>query len=312
MRGIVRAAAGFLEVRIIERQKNLGLSGNVIDGVTRVLADHESVIVVEDDLVVSPMFLPYMSEALTLYRFAAGVFSVSGYNYPRRILPVPGDYPYDAFFIMRHMCWGWGTWRDRWRKADWEITDYSSLSQTSSWRRSFSQSGLDLPRMLEAQAQGQLDSWAIRWTYAHFVNHAVCLVPVESFVNNIGVDGSGTHMRPSARYFHRSLNGKTGMRFPPHVYVDPLIARMYMTAERRSFAFRVYRRLSRTLRHIVPDFDAAGIADTRKAGQSREAGHGAGTAEAAPFMRSGPVLPPCACVPMRRNDDAATSPRSST
>jgi hypothetical protein len=93
----------------------------VIDGITRVLSEHESVIVVEDDLVVSPAFLPYMREALKLYRFSTGVFSVSGYNYPRKILPARGDFPYDAFFVMRRMCWGWGTWRDRWRKADWEI-----------------------------------------------------------------------------------------------------------------------------------------------------------------------------------------------
>ncbi len=320
VRRIVRAAQGFLEVRIIERQENLGLSRNVIDGVTTVLAEHESVIVVEDDLVVSPSFLPYMSEALLRYRFAAGVFSVSGYNYPRRILRVGRDYPYDAFFIMRHMCWGWGTWRDRWRKADWEITDYSQLSRSASWRRSFSQGGMDLPRMLEAQTRGQVDSWAIRWTYAHFVNHAVCLVPVESFVNNMGVDGSGTHMKATGRYFHPTLNEKTRLRLPRHVYVDPLIARMYMTAERRSLGFRAYHKLARTLQKISLDI-VPGIAARRQAARSGlpheplrhpRVAEAVGTAEAAHFMRSPQAPPPGASAPTRRDGIEGTSPRSST
>jgi hypothetical protein len=250
VRRIARATTRFREVRIAERKSNLGLSRNVIDGVTSVLAEHESVIVVEDDLVVSPSFLQYMNEALVRYRFAAGVFSVSGYNYPRRVLPMPAGYPYDAFFVTRHMCWGWGTWKDRWQKADWEIPDHSSLTKNSSWKRSLAEAGLDLPRMLEDQVQGRLDSWAIRWTYAHFANHAVCLVPVESFVNNMGADGSGVHMKASTRYFHASLNRTLLMILPPHVYVDPWIARKFKTAERRSLAVRIWRRLFRAQRHI--------------------------------------------------------------
>ena len=145
VRRIARSTTGFHQVRTVERERNLGLSANVIDGVTRVLQEHESVIVVEDDLVVSPVFLPYMREALDLYQFAAGVFSIAGYNYPRKIMPVPGTYPYDAFFVMRNMCWGWGTWRDRWQKADWVIPDFASLRKSPSWRRSFSAGGWDLP-----------------------------------------------------------------------------------------------------------------------------------------------------------------------
>jgi hypothetical protein len=249
VRRITHAATGFLEVRIVERERNLGLSRNVINGVTTVLANHESVIVVEDDLVVSPVFLQYMREALEFYRFSGGVFSVSGYNYPRSMLPVPRSYPYDAFFVMRHMCWGWGTWRDRWQKADWEIPDYASLSKSSSWKRSFSEGGLDLSRMLQEQMQGRLDSWAIRWTYAHFANHAVCLVPVQSFVNNMGADGSGVHMRPSTRYLHRTLNSNGMMRLPPHIYVDPIIARTFKTVERKSLVFRAFRKIFMMPRH---------------------------------------------------------------
>jgi len=172
--------------------------------------------------------------------------------YPTGLLRVPADYPWDAFFVPRHMCWGWGTWRDRWQRADWEIGDYPETSRDPSWRRSFGQVGVDLPGMLAQYKNGDIDSWAIRWTYTHFVNHAVCLVPVRSFVNNAGVDGTGTHMSTSKRYGHRRLNGQKALRLPPAVYVDPLIRADFMKAERRSLPSRAARKLVKILLSEVP------------------------------------------------------------
>lgn len=247
VRDIAHTLTGFRDVKIVERESNWGLSGNIIDGVNQVLADQKSVIVVEDDLCVSPGFLRYMNQALAAYSAYPEVFSVSAYNYPRRRIRIPGSYSYDAFFITRHMCWGWGTWRDRWIKADWRVTDYDSLKGSESWRRSFREVGVDLPGMLDEQMRGDVDSWAIRWTHAHFIHHAVCLVPVDSLVNNLGTDGSGVHMKPSRRYYHTSLNGKRVMRLPPLVYVDPYIARAYKTVERRGLVYRAGRRILRLM-----------------------------------------------------------------
>ena len=257
---IARSVAGLLDARIVERGCNWGLSRNIIDGISQVLADNESVIVVEDDLVVSSGFLRYMDHALERYRPFSQVFSVSAYNYPGKIFHVPRDYPYDTFFVLRNMCWGWGTWRSRWVQAQWHLPDYVSLRNNDSWRRSFEECGVDLPRMLDAQVHGELDSWAIRWTYAHFAHHAVCLVPVESLVNNIGADGSGVHMKPSRRYLHPTLNDARLMRFPPLVYVDPLIERTYKTVERKGHVYRAARKWLARTRSVERDRPAIKMA----------------------------------------------------
>src|SRR5690606_37001525 len=54
------AIKGFRKVHLVERPENFGLARNIIDGVSSVLNQHESVIVLEDDIETSPGFLCYM------------------------------------------------------------------------------------------------------------------------------------------------------------------------------------------------------------------------------------------------------------
>ena len=53
--------------------------------------------------------------------------------------------------------------------------------------------------MLKAQMKGKIDSWAIRWGYAHFKNNAYCLYPIVPLCKNIGTDKSGTHSSSSKK-----------------------------------------------------------------------------------------------------------------
>mgnify|MGYP003295245344 FL=1 len=43
------------------------------------------------------------------------------------------------------------------------------------------------------QEDGLIDSWAVRFCFAHFKYHAVAILPCKSYVTNIGFDGTGTH-----------------------------------------------------------------------------------------------------------------------
>jgi hypothetical protein len=47
--------------------------------------------------------------------------------------------------------------------------------------------------MLEGQANGEIDSWAIRWYASAFLKEKFTLYPGKSLVANIGNDGSGTN-----------------------------------------------------------------------------------------------------------------------
>src|ERR1700748_1259466 len=67
VREVASAAQGFASVEIIARERNVGLAPSIIDGVTRHVQQHGRVIVLEDDILVSPYFLRYMHEGLALY-----------------------------------------------------------------------------------------------------------------------------------------------------------------------------------------------------------------------------------------------------
>ena len=190
LRGLVNRPTSFTHVHLIERERNFGLASSVISGVTQVLEKHERAIIIEDDIVVRNDFLIFMDEALEKYRDDKEVFSVTGYALPIRI---PASYPYDVLFFPRASSWGWATWRNRWQKVDWKRNSYRRYVGRGAERRAFSDGGYDLPLMFEAQVRGELDSWAIRWAYAHFQNRAYCVYPLTPRLVNIGMDGSGTH-----------------------------------------------------------------------------------------------------------------------
>jgi len=64
VRRYARSVSGFRSVYVDERARNMGLANSIIDGTTRLTKEFGRVIVLEDDLVVSPRFMEYMNRAL--------------------------------------------------------------------------------------------------------------------------------------------------------------------------------------------------------------------------------------------------------
>ncbi|MBI3408833.1 MAG: hypothetical protein HY040_10790 [Planctomycetes bacterium] len=113
VRSVARRRPWCERVVVIERDGNLGPAQSIRAGVSGILAKHESVIVLGDDLELSPRFLEFMNHALYHYRNKPRVIQVSGYMFP---LSLPGA-P-ETCFLPILAPWGWGTWRRAWRLLD--------------------------------------------------------------------------------------------------------------------------------------------------------------------------------------------------
>lgn len=196
VRDYIKAIDGFKKVTIIERDKNWGLANSIIDGVTKIVNEYGKIIVLEDDLVTSKYFLKFMNEALEFYKNDKRVFSISGYTYAYDA-KIKHD---DVFLFYGASSWGWSTWLDRWQKVDFEVKDYEELLTNKAKQKKFNRGGDFLFDMLKAQMKGQIDSWAIRFSYSHSKNNSFCLFPSKSMVQNIGHDSSGTHCGTSDKW----------------------------------------------------------------------------------------------------------------
>ncbi len=197
VREFIKTIKGFKSINIIERERNFGLAASVIEGINHVLNLYDRVIAIEDDVITATSFLNFINKSLEYYQQDKSIFSVSGYPYP---IEIPSLYNKDVFISYRASSWGWGTWKDRWEKVDWEVKDFSKFISDKKAQKFFNRAGEDSTAMLKAQMLGKIDSWAIRWGYSHFKNNAYCLLPIKPLCKNIGTDNSGTHSRKSEKF----------------------------------------------------------------------------------------------------------------
>ncbi len=222
VRDYIKAIDGFKMVKIIKRDSNFGLAKSVISGVTEIINEYGKVIIMEDDLLTSETFLDYMNNALENFKDDRKIFGITGYNHPPKLMNIPGDYKADIYFNPRAGSWSWATWKDRWDSADWEVADYDNFKNDKKARELFNSGGSDMSRMLDDQMNGKIDSWAIRWCFTVFKNDALYVYPIKSYVDNIGLDGTGVHCGKveDGKYENRILNRKKKLSLPESVSMN--------------------------------------------------------------------------------------------
>lgn len=188
VREYIHTISGFNTVTIVERDANLGLARNVIDGVTTVVNNRGRVIVVEDDLVLAPYFLKFMNDALEVYKDEPRVGHIQACDFTRDpSLP-------DTFLIKFTGSWGWGTWQRAWQLFNPDGSALLHELERQGLTRTFDFNGkYGFTRMLRRQIEGKNNSWAIRWNASLFLAGILSLNVGRSLVSNEGFDGSGTN-----------------------------------------------------------------------------------------------------------------------
>lgn len=236
VRELVKNIGGFKSVTLKENKQNLGLANSVIYGVTEVFKHFDKAIIMEDDIISSENFLTFMNSALNFYSNEIRIFSVSGYTFP---VEIPSSYRHEIFISYRSSSWGWGTWRDRWEKVDWNVSDYIEFKKDKKAQKLFNRGGEDLTPMLYDQMKGKLDSWAVRWAYAQYKNDAFCLYPVKSKISNIGTDNSGTHSDRTKKFqIELDMDG-TETKFINNIQIDKGIVAGFKNFSRRTILRKI-------------------------------------------------------------------------
>lgn len=249
VRKFVREVTGFKSVTIISHETNSGLANSIIKGISHVLHSYDRIIVLEDDLVVSPFFLEYMNTCLTAYRKKENVFSIGGWSPPNLLKCSTAD---SVVFIPRVCTWGWGTWKDRWESVDWDMVAYNEIVASKAMQKDFNRGGEDLFVMLKAQHEGHINSWGIRFAFSQFLQGKLTAFPIQSYVRNIGCDGSGVHC--SAEIFQQEnlVSSNTNLVLPAVVQEDASAIKLSRASYgNQSLLYRMSTKAKQSLRALI-------------------------------------------------------------
>lgn len=252
-REVVRAWAERHPARIVERERNLGLFGSVVSGVSELCEQYGRCIIIEDDLTVSPDFLDYMRVALDRYEDETNVFQISGFMFPVQHPARP-----DAFFLPLTTTWGWATWQRAWTSFEAGADDaHARLADPETRRRFDLDDSYPYSAMLEQRLANGNDSWGILWWWSVFRAGGLVLHPRRSLVRNEGFDASGTHCTTDSTNFPemeiglQSSEPARPLEWPAQITTDlAALARIkaYLAAEHRpSLAGRLRRSVRRYL-----------------------------------------------------------------
>lgn len=180
VREIARNAGGFKGIDVIECVDFQGRSRLLVDGVTKTVSRHGKVIVVEDNLLVSPPFLRFMNEGLEKFAEDDRLISVCGFTYNLQAqLP-------ETFLLKGAHCWGWATWQREWElfcpNPDKLVDELIEREQVYS----FDGGGAEpLSQALQESGSDHQAMWSLCWMASALLHDKFTVYPGRTLVVNI-------------------------------------------------------------------------------------------------------------------------------
>jgi hypothetical protein len=244
VRDYIKTIDGFKKIIIIEQDENIGLANSIISGVTKVVNEYGKIIVIEDDIFTSPYFLKFMNEALKFYKDKDRIWHVSGWNYP-----IDSDNLEDVFISRLMNCWGWATWADKWQYYEKNIDKTIKIFSKEDVNSFNLDGSKDFFEQVIENKKKKIDTWAIFWYVTIFKKDGLCVNPTQTFVENIGNDGSGVHCGKSETYV-TNISMHKDIKFITKISENKTAFERiqgFYKAEKRSLPVRVVNKLARIM-----------------------------------------------------------------
>lgn len=180
-------------------ETNLGCKVRPYTAVTWVLEHEETVIVLEDDIVVENTFFRYCQEMLEQYKDCEDVMTVSGYK-AEEDFQIEGDY----FFSYFSPIWGWATWKRAWKKYDPDMKKWPLVKKQKLLKKLFGKdAAYCIERDFDRAYGGNIDAWDYQWLFARIANRGLGIVPKYNLITNIGFENElATHTNGMRMEFH--------------------------------------------------------------------------------------------------------------
>ena len=196
VRQYIESIKGFKKVTPILFNNNIGGSKAFRFCKVKVFEKNESILLLEDDIQVSPFFLKYMNEGLNFYKNDPNVFSISGFS-PFSL----GNNYFEHNYIFKFNGfngWGVGLWKTKlnsflnFRDSSELFSDIKLNLGSRTFRKKLDNLSLEhYPHLLNSKKQKIIPEFDYLAGYYCLKNNFFNIMTTQSFTINTGNDGSG-------------------------------------------------------------------------------------------------------------------------
>ena len=250
---VIREKQWCKTVTIFESKNNKGLANSIIAGVTDIVNKYGKIIVIEEDVLLSPYFLKFMNDALETYKNNQKVLSIGSWNYFITSQKITKN-----FFLRYPDSIAWGTFDRAWKLFEEDgIVLLNKLKKNKKLLKYLNTDGA-MPyfeEMLCKQIDHKIDSWAIRWTGTAALHQMLTFFPRSTLSKHIGF-GEGASHEDSDNDYNKHL-----------VLADKSIEVIELPVQESRIAFRAWKlfifqlqgitsrdRFKKKMIRYIPDF----------------------------------------------------------
>lgn len=192
---------GFKEVIPFFQNKNKGLAKCYYESIEKIFTKSETLIFLEDDIIVSPNFLKFINAGLHFYKNDLNVLSVSGFSHSV-FFDKENIKENEVYFTNRWNPWGFGIWRNKFLSIpNYTLIDLKRDLSDEYFVKKLNTIGMDLyPAFKRIVHNNKMLSLDFFYIYHMIKMNLVTVTPYSTKTFNIGNDGSGTRTKASSRY----------------------------------------------------------------------------------------------------------------
>jgi hypothetical protein len=182
-------------VTTLLHDRNLGCGLGVSTAISWFFEHEERGVILEDDIIPSDDFFPFMAAMLGRYESDPRVFAISGSSFvPAARITSPGAYRFSRYPYV----WGWGSWRRSWGTYQLDIRNWRDSLPWSELRRRCGGSrraALHWSRVFDDCGTGRVDTWDGQLVLASLVQGGLTAVSNANLTTNTGFGSGATHTR---------------------------------------------------------------------------------------------------------------------
>lgn len=172
---------------------NLGLKKRIITGLDNVFKKENKAIILEDDCYPHEDFFYFCNQMLERYSENNKIMFVTGNNFQDEIGINKSDY----YFSKYSHIWGWGSWRETWKKVIFDDNYWKTKFENDTKFKYFVHIDEEYEYWKKFYYQvlnNNLQSWSIYLLFSIWENNGLTVTPNQNLIKNLGLK-EGTNMK---------------------------------------------------------------------------------------------------------------------